>query len=117
MTKPKRPPTAHERYAEQVRAEGRTCSPYRLGLAVGAGGDNLPSPYQPGTRGDHNYFEGLEHGRIERKINAKACELYHASCANDPTHAWHELSGQQKWSWREKAIEALAGPADGGKQG
>lgn len=76
-----------------------------------AGGDNLPSPYAPGSRGDHNYLDGVEHGRTERLINAKACELYHASCANDPSPAWWELNGVQKWPWREKAIEALAGNA------
>lgn len=100
--------TTHEKYVTQVRAEWRYCSPYRLGLAVGAAGDNLPSPYAPGSRGDSNYLNGVKYGRAERQINAKACELYHASSANDPTPAWWELNGAQKWPWREKAIEALA---------
>lgn len=100
--------TTHEKYVNQVRAEGRYCSPYRLGLAVGAAGDNLPSPYAPGSRADHNYLDGVAYGRAERQIDAKACALYHASSANDPTPAWWELNGSQKWPWREKAIEALA---------
>lgn len=103
-------PTAHEKYAAQVRAEHRTYTPYRLGLAVGRAGDNLPSPYPPGSKGDHCYLDGVEYGRTERRIDAKACKLYHASCANDPNPAWWELTGAQKWPWREKAIEALANP-------
>ena len=101
-------PTAHEKYVIQVREQFRHCSPYRLGRAVGLAGDDLPSPYTPGSRGDHSYLDGVEYGRTERKIDAKACALYHASSANDPTPAWGELTGQQKWPWREKAIEALA---------
>jgi hypothetical protein len=100
--------TAHEKYVLQVRAEGRTATPYRLGVAVGAAGDNLPSPYKPGSRGEYSYLDGLEYGRLERRIDAKACKLYHASCANDPSQAWWEMNGAQKWPWRERAIEALA---------
>jgi hypothetical protein len=101
--------TTHEKYVAQVRAEGRHCSPFRLGMALGSAGDNLRSPYTPGSRAEHSYLDGLEYGRTEHKINAKACELYHASSANDPSPAWWELSGAQKWPWREKAIAALAG--------
>jgi hypothetical protein len=107
-------PTAHEKYAAQVRAEGRYCSPYRLGLAVAAAGDNLPSPYAPGSRGEYLYLTGIEYGRTERRINAKAQALYDAATANDPTihcnrfPAWSELTGAQRWPWREKAINALA---------
>jgi hypothetical protein len=108
--------TAHEKYVEQVRADGYSASPYRLGQRVGLAGDNLPSPYKPGSRGEYLYLEGMEYGRTERRIDAKARDLYHASTANDPTvhcnrfPAWSELTGQQKWPWREKAIEALANP-------
>jgi hypothetical protein len=106
--------TSHEKYVAQVRSGGRTCTPYRLGLAVGAAGDNLPSPYAPGSRGDHNYLDGLEYGRAELRINAKAQEMYTAATANDPKvncnrfPAWSELTGAQRWPWHEKAINALA---------
>lgn len=112
---------AHEKYVAQVHAEGRTATPLRIGMAVAAAGDNLPSPYPPGSRGDYNYLEGIEYGRTERKINAKAEALYAAYTANDPTMhcnrfpAWGELTGAQKWPWREKAIEALAAAAPGAK--
>lgn len=107
--------TAHEKYAAKVRAEGRTATPYRIGLAVAAAGDKLPSTYPPGSRGDHNYLDGLEYGRTERRIEAKARQLYAAATANDPSMhcnrfpAWSELSVNQRWPWHEKAIEALAG--------
>lgn len=107
-------PTAHEKYAAIARAKGQTCTPYRLGIAVGEAGDNLPSPYVPGTRGDSGYLAGVEHGQAGRRIDAKARQLYTASTANDPIihcnrfPAWSELTGPQRWPWREKAIAALA---------
>jgi hypothetical protein len=100
--------TAHETYVYKIRADYGRCTPYRLGREIGLAGDKLPSPYAPGSRGDHMYLDGLEYGRVERKINKKACELYHASSANDPDPPWWELTGLQKWPWREKAIDALA---------
>jgi hypothetical protein len=103
-------PTAHEKYAAEVRKR-HSCTPYRLGLAVALAGDNLPSPYTPGSRGDHNYLNGMEHGRTERRIDAKARALYEDSLPDGATaQAWDSMTGRQKWPWREKAIEALANP-------
>lgn len=106
--------TTHAKYVAQVRAEGRQCSPYRLGFKVGSSGDSLPSPYTPGSRGDHSYLNGVEYGQASRRIEIKAQQLYHAATANDPkVHcnrfpSWDEMTGPQRWQWREKAIEALA---------
>lgn len=102
--------TAHEKYVSQVRAEGRWCSPFRLGNAVGAAGDSLPSPYPPGSKSDHSYLDGLEYGRTERTINAKSRELYEGSVSSTRL-GWDELTGGERWPWREKAIQALTGNA------
>jgi hypothetical protein len=108
----------HELYVDQIRSKGRMATPYRIGLAAGAAGDNLPCPYVPGSRGERCFLRGLEYGRAERAINAKARALYEASIANEPVMhcnrfpSWDELA--QKWPWREKAIEALA-PSMSGK--
>lgn len=102
--------TLHEKYAAQVRAEGRTATPYRIGIAVGAAGENLPSPYPAGSRGDHSYLDGVEFGRTERRINAKAEELYEESIFDERAPTWAALNGAQRWPWRARAIEALANP-------
>lgn len=102
--------TAHKKYATQVRSGGRAVTPYRIGFAVGAAGDSLPSPYPPGTPGDLCYLGGMERGQIE----AKARELYVAATANDlNTHrtrhpTWLEVPDDQRWPWREMARKALA---------
>jgi hypothetical protein len=46
-----------------AREGGRTCSPFRLGVAVGAAGADLPPPYAPGSRAARSYRAGVEWGR------------------------------------------------------
>lgn len=46
-----------------AREGGRTCSPFRLGIAVGEAGANLPGPYAPGSRAAANYRDGFAWGR------------------------------------------------------
>lgn len=107
-------PEAYKKYRDQMHERHGYCGPYRLGVAVGEAGDDLPSPYEPGSKADNTYINGLEYGRLGREIDAKAQQLYEDQTANEPVMhchrfpAWSELSGSQRWKWREKAIEALA---------
>jgi hypothetical protein len=100
---------AHEKYAAQVRATGNRCTAHRLGLAVGRAGDNLPSPYPPGSLGDRSYRYGLEHGSYEHKITSRARKLYEAYRAIHRVLApWEELQIEQKWRWLDKAMRELS---------
>lgn len=107
------PKTAHEKYAAIARSKGQTCTPYRLGIAVGEAGDDLPSPYRAGSRGESCYHAGINEGRRRRKIEQRAKALYSASTANDPLihcnrfPAWSELTYSQRWEWVCKAREEV----------
>lgn len=60
----------YAKYRDEIRAKGLTATPFRLGTAVGHAGDDLPSPYPKGGRGDQLYREGLEFGRLRRAKEA-----------------------------------------------
>lgn len=60
----------YAKYRDEIRAKGMTATPLRLGIAVGHAGDDLPSPYPKGARGDQLYRDGLELGRLRRAKEA-----------------------------------------------
>lgn len=53
----------YEPYRSTMRMQHGYCGPYRLGIAVGQAGADLPGPYAAGTRGEKNYLEGVRYGR------------------------------------------------------
>lgn len=57
-------------FRDSVRRAGFSLTPYRLGRAVGESGQNLPSPYRPGTVGDRCFHEGVKWGRQYRTQDA-----------------------------------------------
>jgi hypothetical protein len=62
------PGAEYDRYYMLVRSWGfRIVTPYRLGVAVGKSGANLPNPYT-GARSANCYTAGVEWGReVARK--------------------------------------------------
>jgi hypothetical protein len=45
-----------------LRMKGEYASPYRIGILCGKAGDNVSSPYVPGSRGDRLFSEGYGYG-------------------------------------------------------
>lgn len=60
-------PSPLDRHRVAIRDAGHSATPYRLGKSVGRAGENLPSPYAPGSSGDMNYRDGLRQGRWDRE--------------------------------------------------
>lgn len=48
----------YERFRETARARFGRLNPFRLGIAVGASGRRLASPYPAGSRGRQAFLEG-----------------------------------------------------------
>jgi len=50
-------------YIDQARREWGRMTPFRLGMAVGMDGADVPCPYKEGSRGAKGYASGLEVGQ------------------------------------------------------
>lgn len=108
----------HEKYRAIVREENGRCTPYSLGMEIGKAGAELPSPYRPGSPGERSYLAGMERGRTDSAINAKALEMYETARAHDRRYPfWDDLCAAEKWEWRNKAVEALAAEVANGTEG
>jgi hypothetical protein len=57
------PGPEYDVFRAAVRRKRWMVTPFRLGMAVGDAGADLPSPYPPGSRGTNCYLSGLAHGR------------------------------------------------------
>ena len=56
-----------ESHRAKARVLYRRATPFRLGIVVGRAGEDLPSPYAPGSRADESYRAGIRYGRIPTK--------------------------------------------------
>jgi hypothetical protein len=57
----------YEKHRATMRARHGYVSPFRLGIAVGEAGENLPPPYARGSRGFKNFQDGVVAGRQNRE--------------------------------------------------
>ena len=64
-----------DRHRATVRSEFARVTPWRLGAEVGRRGQDLPSPYAPGSRADSAYRAGLRFGRIPTTMRAGSVVL------------------------------------------
>lgn len=60
-------PDSFRPFVALARADGvRYVSPFRLGIYVALAGEDLPSPYPAGARGETSYLQGIEEGKRRR---------------------------------------------------
>jgi hypothetical protein len=83
-------PEPYLKYRTEARRRFSFCSPFRLGIAVGEAGVELPTPYSPGSKAADNYDAGVQVGRDRTRTGRRCehCDLaygwHHPSCASAP---------------------------------